>query len=398
MISKVNIRKFCQISRLRSDFSHTIIGGGIVGIAIAAELLKIAGNNVCLIEKNSHLGMETSSRNSEVIHAGIYYPKDSLKSKLCIAGKEKIYYEYENNRLPVDLKKCGKLIVGQGQEDLQYLIKLYENCQDLKIPIEFQSKRQINDKYPLIKGQEFLLSSSTGIISSHLFTLYFESIFEQYNGTLGTNSLVENIEYDKNYSNYTIHARDLLSNNTYTITSDNLINSAGLFAPKISNMILPPDRHYKSYFAKGNYFSYTSIPLKNITDKLIYPCPNPNAVSLGTHLTFDLGGQIRFGPDLEWLDIEDANDIDYTPNANNLEMAYEAIKDYFPNIKITDLAPVYSGVRPKILSSIESKTQFSDFYIKHEIDFPGFVNLLGIESPGLTASWAIADYVVDLYK
>lgn len=395
---RLGSRSFSSCLPLKSDFSHTIIGGGIVGVAIAAELLKIPGNNVCLLEKNSHLGMETTSRNSEVIHAGIYYPKTSLKSKLCIAGKEKIYYNHERNQLPVELQKCGKLIVGQSDNDLQYLHKLYENCQDLNIPVEFQSTQLMHKKYPLIKGDSFLLSPSTGIISSHLFTLYFESVFEQNNGTLATNTLVEGVEYDKNFSNYTIHTRDLISNDVFEISTDNLINSAGLFAPEISNMVLPPQRHVKSYFAKGSYFGYASIPLKNITDKLIYPVPNPNAVSLGTHLTFDLGGQVRFGPDLEWLDVDNAHNIDYTPNPHNLQLAFEAIQTYFPSIKLGDLAPSYSGIRPKLASETGSKNQFQDFYIEHETDFPGFVNLLAIESPGLTSSWAIADYVVDLYK
>ena len=147
-----------------------------------------------------------------------------------------------------------------------------------------------------------------------------------------------------------------------------------------------------------NYFSYLpTTSIGKITDVLIYPCPNPNASSLGTHLTFDLGGQLRFGPDLEWLDIKRAEDIDYTPNPQNLKEAYKAIKTYFPSITLDSLHPSYSGVRPKIYSLEENMKKFADFEIKQEPGYPGFVNLLGMESPGLTASWAIGEYVKDLY-
>jgi L-2-hydroxyglutarate oxidase LhgO len=394
------IRSFSTSAIRRSDFSHTVVGGGIVGLAIAAELLKIPSNNVCLIEKNQFVGMETSSRNSEVIHAGIYYPIDSLKASLCIKGKQKIYDAGSTSSFPVAFKKCGKLIVGQSEQDEQYLNKLYETSKQLEVPIEYVAKKQIATNWPLLKGSTFLSSPSTGIISAHDFLLYFQSIIEKNNGTIGISTEVSNIDFDKSSLTYTLYCDDTIGESSFEITSDNLINAGGLYAPKIANMILPPERHFKSYFAKGNYFSYaapSSISVSKITNQLVYPVPNKNAASLGTHLTFDMAGQIRFGPDLEWLDVDDADKIDYTPNDNNIHQAYDAIKSYFPSVTPDSLSPSYSGVRPKLASKEDSKKRFSDFYIKHEADFPGFVNLIGIESPGLTASWGIADYVVDLY-
>ncbi|CAI5757447.1 unnamed protein product [Candida verbasci] len=391
------IRQFHASTIKFSDFTHVIIGGGIVGTAIAAELQQQPDCQVLLIEKNDNLGIETTSRNSEVIHAGLYYPPNSLKAKLCIAGKNKIYDAHRRGNFQVNLRNCGKWIVAQQDEEVEYLNKLANNAKELNVPVEFISTTKAKDKYPLIRAEKGILESpSTGIISAHDYLMFHEGGFENNEGTIALNSKVINIDYHSGIPEYKLTVST--ENGEIEITSDNIINSAGLYAPEISNILLPKDRHYKSYFAKGNYFSYTAEkPLGKITDTLIYPCPNPNASSLGTHLTFDLGGQLRFGPDLEWLDIEKADDIDYTPNPKNLTNAFEAVKTYFPAITQSSLNPSYSGVRPKLISSTQSKLQFSDFIIKQEDGFPGFVNLLGIESPGLTASWAIAEYVKNIY-
>lgn len=390
-------RGFHKCNSLSSDFSHVVIGGGIVGTAIAGELQQQDGNEVLLIDKNEQLGMETTSRNSEVIHAGIYYPPGSLKSKLCILGKNKIYDAWLNGKFQVPLKKCGKWIVAQDEKEAEYLEKLKKISDEVDVPVNFITTKQANEKYPLIRAESAILESpTTGIISAHDYTLFHQSIFENNDGTLGLNTELTNLEYNKGTSNYTLTLQS--ESGEMQVTSDNVINSAGLYAPEVSNLLLPKERHYQGYFAKGNYFSYLpETSIGKVTDVLIYPCPNPNAASLGTHLTFDLGGQLRFGPDLEWLDIKKANEIDYTPNPKNLSKAYEAIKTYFPDITLNSLHPSYSGVRPKILSREDNISKFADFVIKEEDGFPGFVNLLGIESPGLTASWAIAEYVRDIY-
>lgn len=406
-------RLFHSTSRLRSDFSHIVIGGGIVGIATAAELQKQEGNNVLLVEQHSALGQETTSRNSEVIHAGLYYPVDSLKAKFCIRGKNKIYNAWSssssssssssiNNNFPVDLQKCGKWIVAQNDAEEEYLWKLKKNADDLGVPVQFVLTKKANSQFPLIKANNAILESpTTGIISAHDYVTFHETRFTNEDGTLGLNTKVKNITYNPGTKNYSVVMEtEGEEKEEMEMSSDNVINAAGLFAAEVANMLLPKDRHYNYYFAKGNYFSYTpETPLGvKITNKLIYPCPNPNASSLGTHLTFDLGGQLRFGPDLEWLEnVTNAADIDYTPNARNIVPAYEAIRTYFPAITQNSLVPSYSGIRPKLLNSQQSKKKFADFVIKEEDGYPGFVNLLGIESPGLTAAWAIAEHVKNIY-
>ncbi|KAG5417605.1 hypothetical protein I9W82_005241 [Candida metapsilosis] len=381
-----------------SEFSHIVIGGGIVGVATASELQQQSGNSVLLVEQHDALGQETTSRNSEVIHAGLYYPKSSLKAQLCIAGKNKIYQAWKSGNCPVDLQQCGKWIVAQDEVEEEYLHKLESNAKELEVPVNFVPLDKASQHYPLIRANRAILESPTsGIISAHEYVSFHEANFENSDGTIGLSSKVVGISYNSGTSNYTITLE--VDGEVMEITSDNIVNSAGLFAAGIANMILPQQRHYDYYYAKGNYFSYTpETPIgQRITDKLIYPCPNPNASSLGTHLTLDLGGQLRFGPDLEWLDVSSASEIDYTPNPRNLKPAYEAVKQYFPLITENALFPSYSGVRPKLLSARDSKQKFADFVIKEEEGFPGFVNLLGIESPGLTAAWAIADYVKDIY-
>lgn len=377
-----------------------VIGGGIIGTAVASELQQVAGNLVLLVEQHEHLGTETTARNSEVIHAGIYYPEDSLKARLCIAGKNWLYNEFASND-KVPLHQCGKWVVAQTEAEAEHLYFLEKRANSLGVPVSFLSPTEGKKEAPLIKASQLILESpTTGIIDVHSLVLYFDSVFENAGGDVGVLSKVVDMSYSKGRKEYLLQLQDLVDDTFFSITAENVINAGGLHAPSISNMLLPPDRHIEAHFAKGNYFSYqpeTPVNIKEITLKLIYPCPKPFAPSLGTHLTFDLGGQLRFGPDIEWMDDVNVNDMDYRVLTNNLVPAYETIKDYFPSLQLEDLQPSYSGIRPKLLNKEQSKTQFSDFIIQEEEGFPGFVNLLGIESPGVTASWAIADYVKNIY-
>ncbi|CAG90977.2 DEHA2G21252p [Debaryomyces hansenii CBS767] len=403
-IGRSQIKEFHCSRIISSDFSHVVIGGGVVGTAVGSELQAIEGNNVLLVEQHESLGTETTSRNSEVIHAGLYYPKDSLKAELCIKGKNKIYEAYETgkfNSIQVPLSKCGKWVVAQDETENEYLERLQRNAKELEVPTGFISTEQAKKRFPLIKASAGILESpTTGIISAHDLVLYFQTQFENNEGTIGLNTQLVDIEYNRSIPNYCLTLKEKDSGSEFEVTTDNLVNSAGLYAQEVSNFLLPEDRHLNSYFAKGTYYAYQPInPIKTskITEKLIYPCPNPNASSLGTHLTFDLGGQLRFGPDLEWLDIKSASEIDYSATSINIDEAVKAIKTYFPSIEMGDIQPTYTGVRPKTVSQAENKQRFSDFIIREEKDFPGFVNLLGIESPGLTSSWAIAEYVKNIY-
>lgn len=386
-----------------SDFSHVVIGGGIVGLAIGSELQRVGGSNVLVLERHDILGSETTSRNSEVIHAGLYYPKDTLKAQLCVKGKEMIYQAHERGLFDitqVGLQKCGKWVVAQDEKEEEYLEKLSLNAKDLGVPVHFLSTAEAKRQNPLIRAEKAVLESpTTGIISAHDLLFYFQTQFENNEGTIALNSEVTNIHYNAPFANYevTICSEE---EEDFKITADNVINSAGLHAQKVANFLLPPERHYKSYFAKGTYYSYqpeNPLPTSKITDKLIYPCPKPNASALGTHLTFDLGGQLRFGPDVEWLNIKDADEINYYATNKNTKAAYQAIKQYFPMLNLQDLQPSYTGVRPKIMSELENKKNIADFIIKEESGFPGFINLFGIESPGLTSAWAIGELVSNMY-
>lgn len=394
-------RTFSTTQSTLADFSHVVIGGGVVGTAIAAELLAKSGNNVALIEQHEMLGMETTSRNSEVIHAGLYYPSDTLKARLCLRGKELIYERLDPKIVPYS--KCGKWVVAQSESEEEYLDKLHKNASSMGVPVSLVSAKEARNTFPLIRAEHGALDSpTTGIISAHDLTVYHQANLENNGGTIAINTKVDDIEYESLTPQYRIFCTEQGSKEKFEITADNIVNSGGLFAQQISNMVLPFERHFKSYFAKGSYFSYTPlvpVATSKITTKLIYPCPNPNSSSLGTHLTFDLGGQLRFGPDLEWVDesVQDAAGLNYDVSTKNLELAEVAIKTYFPSIKTEDLLPSYLGVRPKLVSRDQNYKEFADFYIKEEEGFKGFVNLVGIESPGLTSSMAIGEYVAGLY-
>lgn len=394
-------RQFSIFLRQSADFSHVIVGGGVVGVAVASELQQILSNNVALLEQHSKLGMETTSRNSEVIHAGLYYPPNSLKARFCVRGKELIYRKLDPKIVPY--RQCGKWIVAQNEKEGEYLEKLRQNALDLSVSTKYISPKKAKETHPLIRAEFGALDSpTTGIISSHDLTQYFQAQFENSSGTLAINTRVDGLEYRSLHNDYLIQCTEMGSGEQFSISADNIINCAGLHAPKIANMLLPPSRHFRSIFAKGNYFSYVpDFPLatNKITTRLIYPCPQPNASGLGTHMTFDLGGQIRFGPDLEWTDesIVDADSLDYDVTVKNLEEAQKAIASYYPSIKLHEIQPSYSGYRPKLYSQSESMEKFSDFYIEEEKGYPGFVNMIGIESPGLTSAFAIAEYVREIY-
>ena len=392
-------RAFTTVSYRKANFSHVVIGGGVVGAAVASKLQLVSSNSVALLEQHPMLGMETTSRNSEVIHAGLYYPANSLKARLCVRGKELIYRELDPHIVPH--RQCGKWVVAQNEAEGEYLENLRRNALELSVPTTIVSPSKAGNIHPLIRAEYGALDSpTTGIISSHDLTVYFQAQYENAGGLTAINTRVDDIEYREQHKEYLLHCTEMGSDELFTISAENVVNCAGLYAPKIANMILPSSRHFQSIFAKGNYFSYvpeTPIATSNISTRLIYPCPQANASGLGTHMTFDLGGQIRFGPDLEWSDESDALSLNYDVAAKNLEAAHKAIASYFPSIKLLEIQPSYSGFRPKLHTQSESAERFSDFYIKEEIGFPGFVNMIGIESPGLTSSFAIAEYVRDIY-
>lgn len=375
------------------DYSHVVIGGGVVGQAIAAELAKVPSNSVLLLEKNDKFGTETSSHNSEVIHAGIYYPADSLKTKLCVEGKNIIYNELDWLKTGVSWKKCGKWVVAQTDYEESINEALYRKCKDeLDVDVELISSQDASKKEPSIRvGISAVSSPSTGIINSHSLMDYLLGTIQQNDGDTVTGSEVIGLEY-KDGAGYTVTTKERFSgeDEAAEITAENVINSAGLYADHVSNMLLPKDRHKRLHFAKGNYFKLKSGGFPSVS-RLIYPVPPEDGKSLGTHLTIDMNGQILFGPDLEYVESR----TNYTTNSQNIPAAFEAISRYYPHIQVSDLDVASCGIRPKLCGP--DSYQFKDYYIKEEEGFPGFVNLLGIESPGLTSSIAIGRYVKRIY-
>lgn len=375
------------------DYSHVVVGGGVVGIAIAAELSKVPSNSVLLLEKNEKFGLETSSHNSEVIHAGIYYPVDSLKTKLCLEGKNIIYNELSQDKTGVSWRNCGKLVVAQTESEELVNEALYHKCKEhLGVNVELISPQKVSEIEPSIRVARSALSSpSTGIINSHSLMEFLLETIQQNDGDIACGSEVVDISYEHG-AGYTLTTKDWFSedNELVEITAENVVNSAGLYSDQISNMLLPPSRQKKLFFAKGNYFRLKRGGFPSV-GRLIYPVPPTDGKSLGTHLTIDMDGQLLFGPDLEYIQSR----TDYVTNSRSIPAAFEAISRYYPHIKGSDLDVASCGIRPK-LNGPDSK-QFKDFYIEEEEGFPGFVNLLGIESPGLTASVAIGRYVKRLY-
>jgi L-2-hydroxyglutarate oxidase LhgO len=351
-----------------------------------------------LIERHGAVGTETSSRNSEVIHAGLYYGPDSLKTKLCLRGKHLLYDLCEAQKIPYSRTK--KWIIAQDGQQFAELEALHAFAKRIDVPTQFLSRKEIQDQEPDVRAEAGVLESpTTGIIDSHAFMAYLEGSFDERGGDEILHTVVTKIEAlgqqgdgDGGYA-ITTQSRDGKGGQDI-ITAETLINSAGLAAMDISNMLLPPDRHRKPYYAKGTYFSYSSSRPKPHT--LLYPAPKPGLGGLGTHLTLDMAGRVRFGPDVEWID----DPTDLTPNPARLAAAIQVIKDYLPSIDVSAIGLDYCGIRPKLgrTSGTYGKDGkgFADFYIKEEDGFKGFVNLLGIESPGLTSALAIAEYVEDI--
>lgn len=388
-MTRMCMRRFstARVVQAGADFTHTIIGGGVVGLAVGAKLVeKNKNHKVLIIEKNQECGQETSSRNSEVVHAGLYYPVESLKTKLCILGKTMIYER--KDFIPV--RQCGKWIIAQNEEEMEYLTKLHKKSQELHVPTEFVTLKRGKLEEPLINASVGILNSpTTGITSAHGIMDYLFMKFQQGagSGDIVYDTAVTGLSFNKGRAVFEVETNGgegIDDEARFIVSSNNVINCAGLNAPNISNLLLPSEKAIKPYYAKGNYFSYNG-PNLNI-NRLVYPCPKPGVASLGTHLTIDLGGQIRFGPDLEWVD-----EIGYKVNEKNLDRAVAAVSEYLPQIKREYLHGSYSGIRPKLHGPEHG--QFQDFVIRHEGN--GFYNLLGIESPGLTASMGIAEYLVE---
>lgn len=327
-----------------------------------------------------------------MIHAGLYYGADSLKTKLCLRGKDLLYELCAAHHIPH--RNCGKWIVAQDAPQMEALESVHSFAESIGIPIHFLSKSEALRREPDVRAEAGVLESpSTGIVDSHGLMQFLLGDFENAGGICALKSPVTRVTpINSGEGGWEITTRSEDGGEETTITAETLINSAGLSAIAISNMILPKDRHRKAYYAKGSYFSYSLSTPKPST--LIYPAPIPGHGGLGTHLTLDMGGRVRFGPDVEWVDAP----TDYAVNVKNLAAAIDDIQAYLPSVERSAIGLDYVGFRPKLgkLGAVSSGKGFQDFWIKKEEGFAGFVNLLGIESPGLTSCLAIAEEVEGL--
>lgn len=368
----------------QSSLDHvdiTIIGAGVIGLALAQELAH-PSKSVIILEKNGGFGEETSSRNSEVIHAGIYYPQGSLKAELCVRGKQLLYNYCQEHT--IEHKKIGKLIVATSDEELSTLNSIQKKAiangvSDLKLI----SSQEISTIEPVLQASGALYSPSTGIINSHLLMQSFLGRAESSGAQLVCRTEVNAIEECAKGLQVTCR------NNTheeYTFTSGIVINASGLGAQQLAKKIksLRPESIPKLYLCQGNYFT---LPTKSPFKHLIYPVPEKSGAGLGIHATNDLSGQVKFGPDTRYID-----QISYRVDENLRDEFSKAISRYYPQIDSSQLTPAYSGVRPKLQGPNDN---FRDFIIQgssiHGIK--GLIQLFGIESPGLSSCLSIAERV-----
>jgi L-2-hydroxyglutarate oxidase LhgO len=367
-----------------------VIGAGVVGLAVAREMA-LQGRETILLEREGSFGTISSARNSEVIHAGIYYPKDSLKAKLCVAGN-RLLYEYCRTH-QVGTQAYGKLIVADESQinDLQAIY--YKAQNNGVLDIKMLSGDEVKILEPKLTCAAAILSESTGIVDSHGFMLSLLGGFEDAGGMIAYHSPLMSAK-PIGYKAEGGFELEIGGSDRMKIKTKILINCAGMSAPAIAQKIegLAKDQIPKAYFAKGNYFSLSG---KSPFSHLIYPIPEPGG--LGVHLTLDMAGQAKFGPDVEWLDIESEEQIDYTVNPKRGDRFYEAVRRYWPDLKDNSLQPDYSGVRAKI---VPPNTPAGDFCFNTPQDhgLQGLYNLYGFESPGLTSSIAIARYLEGLIK
>jgi L-2-hydroxyglutarate oxidase LhgO len=357
-----------------------VVGAGVVGIAIARQLA-LSGREVVILEAAETIGTVTSSRNSEVIHAGIYYPAHSLMARLCVAGRRQLYQYCGEHGVPH--RRCGKLIVATSAAETEKLAAIRAHAEANGVDdLQSLSGDAARALEPALNCAAALLSPSTGIIDSHALMLALRGDAEDAGAAFAFHApLLRARVVDGGFELEVGGAEPM------TLGCQLLINAAGLDAPALARSIdaMPADSVPTTYYAKGNYFSCGA---RAPFSRLIYPVPEPGG--LGVHLTLDLAGQARFGPDVEWIEA-----IDYQVDPARAERFYPAIRRYWPALPDGALMPGYAGIRPKI---VPKAIATQDFVIQgprqHGID--GLINLFGIESPGLTSCLAIADLVGEL--
>ncbi len=370
---------FPEIS-LESYAADTVIAGaGVIGLAVA-RAMAMRGHEVIVAEREMLIGSHTSSRNSEVIHAGIYYPKGSLKARACVEGKHALYAYCEAHNVPH--RRCGKFIVATNDAQVAELEGIRERAANNGVgDLEMIGREAALAAEPELDCRAALVSPSTGIIDSHGLMLSYRGDAEAHGAMIAFGTSIKRVEITG--QGFRVHTR---GDEDAVIEARRFVNAAGLFAPGLAALIegLEAAHVPAAHYCKGNYYSLAS---RAPFSRLIYPVPEK--AGLGVHLTIDLGGQARFGPDTEWVD-----GIDYAVDPARADKFYAAIRQYWPGLRDGALTPAYSGIRPKLGPE---GTAAADFIIDgpeaHGV--PGLVNLFGIESPGLTSSLYLGDAVAD---
>lgn len=367
------------------DAEITIIGAGVIGLAIAEKLSEFY-SGLFIIEKHQTFGQETSSRNSEVIHAGIYYPEGSLKAKLCVEGKELLYKYCRKYEIPFN--NCGKLIVATSSEEIDIITNIRETSKKNGVDLELIDRERIYELEPNIFALKALFSPTTGIIDTHSLMKRLETNTLNNGGTIVYNSEVTGIrKLDKGFGITLLDA----DKNIYTFSTRIIVNSAGLASDKIAEMAGINDDTLKIHFCKGEYFR-VNPPKNRLVNRLVYPVPHPNMEGIGIHVTVDMAGGVKLGPDVKFLD---SNIYDYKVTPSKQEIFWSSARKFLPFLELEDITPEMAGIRPK---TQRPGDPIKDFYIREESErgLRGMINLIGMESPGLTSCLSIANYVYEL--
>jgi L-2-hydroxyglutarate oxidase LhgO len=361
-----------------------VIGAGVVGLA-SARALALRGHDVIIMEAAESIGTGTSSRNSEVIHGGMYYPPGSAKATLCVEGRGMLYAFCDNHGVPY--RKCGKLIVATTDREAAKIEDIHrEGLENDVEGLSLLTADVARALEPNLRCLSALLSSQTGILDSHAFMLALQGDLESAGGAIAFGTPLQRLSRSAGSWQVTFGGRE-----PGCMDADIVVNAAGLSAWDIARQTedFPSKALPQRRFAKGNYFTCAG---RQAFSRLIYPAPVDGG--LGVHLTLDLAGRMKFGPDVEWLGDVDPAEIDYTVNPGRGDSFYAAVRTYWPAMPDGVLTADYAGVRPKLSGSGEPA---ADFMIQGPAGhgLPGLVNLFGIESPGLTSSLAIAERVAD---
>lgn len=356
-----------------------VIGAGVVGLAVA-RALAMRGREVLILEAAETFGTGVSSRHSEVIHAGIYYPRGSLKAQLCVTGKERLYDFIE--RFGVPHRRCGKLIVATSPEQMVELKAIHAVAAGNGVQLSWLDAAAARAKEPDVSCVGALFSPTTGIIDSHAYMLALLGDAERHDANIVYHSRVAAMWLESSSVLIAINADERPMLRAHTV-----VNCAGLHACELATKIegFPAEHIPKPHYARGHYFGLAG---RASFRHLVYPIPEPGG--LGVHLTLDLAGQARFGPDVEWID-----ELDYSVSIERAERFYAAIRRFWPKLADGQLIPAYAGIRPKISGPGEPAADFRIDGPGHH-GVPSVINLFGIESPGLTSSLAIGEHVAEL--